>query len=131
MVAEVEERLHPYLREKLAGRLHLDVENSSPEQVRSAAASVVDEHVAGVERAALDRMQQGIGRGDRGVSRPEAVMEALEQARVEILLLAEDFDAPELDEALEKAIAQSAQVIVVRHHEDLVMHGGIGAVLRF
>ena len=62
---------------------------------------------------------------------PAAVMEALEQARVEILLLAEDFDAPELDDALEKAITQSAEVLVVRHHDDLVMHGGIGAVLRF
>jgi stalled ribosome rescue protein Dom34 len=58
-------------------------------------------------------------------------MKALEEARVEILLLAEDFDAPELDEAVEKAITQSAQVLVVRQHDDLVMHGGIGAVLRF
>jgi stalled ribosome rescue protein Dom34 len=76
-------------------------------------------------------MAQGIGRGDRGVSGPEAVIEALEQARVEILLLADDFDAPELDAALELAIKQSAQVLVVRHHDDLVMHSGIGAVLRF
>jgi peptide chain release factor subunit 1 len=131
LVAEVEERLHPYLRARLAGRLGIDVENSSPAEVQAAAAEVVDRHVAAVEREALDRMQQGIGRGDRGVSRPEPVMQALEQARVEILLLAEDFDAPELDDALEKAISQSAQVIVVRHHDDLVMHGGIGAVLRF
>ena len=72
----------------------IDVENSSAGAVRAAAAEVVDRHVAAVEREALDRMQQGIGRGDRGVSRPGAVMEALEQARVEILLLAEDFDAP-------------------------------------
>ena len=50
---------------------------------------------------------------------------------MEILLLAEDFDAPELDAAVEQAITQSAQVLVVRHHDDLVMHGGIGAVLRF
>jgi peptide chain release factor subunit 1 len=131
LVAEVESRLHPYLQRKLAGRLGVDVENSSAADVQSAAAEVVDRHVAQVEREALDRMQQGIGRGDRGVSRPEPVMEALEQARVEILLLAEDFDAPELDEAVEKAITQSAQVLVVRHHDDLVMHGGIGAVLRF
>ncbi len=131
LVAEVEERLHPYLRQRLAGRLGIDVENSSSADVQSAAADVVDRHVAQVEREALDRMQQGIGRGDRGVSRPEAVMDALEQARVEILLLAEDFDAPELDQAVEKAITQSAQVLVVRHHDDLVMHGGIGAVLRF
>jgi peptide chain release factor subunit 1 len=131
LVAEVEDRLHPYLRARLAGRLGIDVENSSAADVRAAAAEVVDRHVAAVERDALQRMHQGIGRGDRGVSRPEPVMEALEQARVEILLLAEDFDAPELDDALEKAITQSAEVIVVRHHDDLVMHGGIGAVLRF
>jgi len=131
LVAEVEERLHPYLRARLAGRIGVDVENSSAGEVQAAAAEVVDRHVAAVEREALDRMQQGIGRGDRGVSRPEAVMAALEQARVEILLLAEDFDAPELDEALEKAITQSAQVLVVRHHDDLELHGGIGAVLRF
>jgi peptide chain release factor subunit 1 len=131
LVAEVEERMHPYLRARLAGRLAIDVENSSAGDVRAAAAEVVDRHVAAAERAALDRMHQGIGRGDRGVSRPGPVMEALEQARVEILLLAEDFDAPELDDALEKAITQSAQVLVVRHHDDLVMHGGIGAVLRF
>jgi peptide chain release factor subunit 1 len=131
LVTEVEQRLHPYLRARLAGRLGIDVENSSPSDVESAAAEVVDRHVAAVEREALDRMQQGIGRGDRGVSRPEPVMRALEQGRVEILLLAEDFDAPELDEAVEKAIMQSAQVLVIRHHDDLVMHGGIGAVLRF
>jgi peptide subunit release factor 1 (eRF1) len=131
LVAEVEERLHPYLRARLAGRLGIDVENSTAGAVQAAATEVVERHVAAVERQALDRMAQGIGRGDRGVSGPDAVMEALEQARVEILLLAEDFDAPELDIALEKAIKQSAEVLVVRHHDDLVMHSGIGAVLRF
>jgi peptide chain release factor subunit 1 len=128
---DVEQRLHPYLRERLAGRLGIDVENSNTAAVQAAAAEAVDRRVAAVEREALDRMQQGVGRGDRGVSRLEPVMEALEQQRVEILLLAEDFDAPELDDVLEKAITQSAQVIVVRHHDDLAVHGGIGAVLRF
>src|SRR5918997_950643 len=131
MVSEVEERLHPYLQRKLAGRIGIDVENSSAADVQAAAGRVVEQHVAQAEREALDRMQQGIGRGDRGVSHPEAVMKALEEARVEILLLADDFDAPELDEAVEKAITQSAQVMVVRHHDDLAMHGGIGAVLRY
>src|SRR5215207_30944 len=131
LVGEVEQLLHPYLRDKLAGRLHLDVENSSAEEVKAAAGQVVDQHVSEVEREALDRLKQGIGRGDRGASGPAAVMEALEQARVEILLLAEDFDAPELDEAVEKAITQSARILVIRHHDDLTPHAGIGAVLRF
>ena len=131
LAPQVEERLHPYLRERLAGRIGIDVENSSVGDIEAAAGTVVDRHVAGVERDALDRFRQGIGRGDRGVAGPGAVMQALEEARVEILLLADDFDAPELDAAVEKAITQSAQVLVVRHHDDLVMHGGIGAVLRF
>ena len=59
------------------------------------------------------------------------MLAALEQARVEILLVAEGFDAPELEGALEQAITQSAEVIVVRHFDDLAVHGGIGAVLRF
>jgi peptide chain release factor subunit 1 len=131
LVTEVEGLLHPYLRRRLAGRVGIDVDNSTAADVKAAAGEVVTRHVAQVERAALDRMQQGIGRGDRGVSHPEAVMEALAQQRVEILLLAADFDAPELEEAVELAIKQSAQVLVLRHHDDLVMHGGIGAVLRF
>jgi peptide chain release factor subunit 1 len=131
LVGEAEQRLHPYLRARLAGRLGVDVENSSPHDVQAAAAEVVERHVAAVEREALDRMQQGVGRGDRGAARLEPVLEALRQHRVEVLLLAADFDAPELDDVLELAIKQSAQVMVLRHHDDLAMHGGIGAVLRF
>ena len=109
LAPQVEERLHPYLRQRLAGRIGVDVENSTLSEIETAAGEVVDRHVAGVEREALDRFRQGIGRGDRGAAGPEAVMRALEEARVEILLLADDFDAPELDAALEKAITQSAE----------------------
>src|SRR5215213_5814349 len=68
LVGEVESRLHPYLQRRLAGRLGIDVENSTPADVQAAAGQVVERHVAQSEREALDRMQQGIGRGDRGVS---------------------------------------------------------------
>ena len=128
---EIEQRLHPYVKERLAGRLSVDVENTAPDDVRAAAAPVVERHEASVERVALDRLAAGVGRGDRGAAGAEAVMAALEQARVEILLVAQDFDGPDRDAAIEQAIGQSAQVIVVRHHDDLVVLGGIGAVLRF
>ena len=36
-----------------------------------------------------------------------------------------------VEPAIEKAVEQSAQTLVVRHHDDLVPLGGIGAVLRF
>jgi hypothetical protein len=56
------------------------------------------------------------------------------------MLYAEN-DAPEgaalercedvVERAIEKAIEQSADVIAVRHHDDLGPLGGIGAVLRY
>ena len=36
-----------------------------------------------------------------------------------------------VEEAVELAVSQSADVIVTRHHDDLEQMGGIGAVLRF
>ena len=100
LVGEVEQRLHPVparpaRRPAAPRRGELQADRSS-----AASADVVDAHVAEVERQALDRFKQGIGRGDRGASGAAAVIEALEQARVDTLLLAEDFDAPELDDAL-------------------------------
>jgi hypothetical protein len=32
---------------------------------------------------------------------------------------------------VEKALEQSAQVMRVRHHDDLERHGGVGAILRY
>jgi peptide chain release factor subunit 1 len=131
LAGDVEQRLHPYLKERLAGRLSVDVENAAAEDVQAAAAAASEQHVAALERAALDRLAAGIGRGERAAAGADAVHAALEQARVEILLLAGDFDGEGRDEAIELAVGQSAQVLIVRHHDDLVLHGGIGAVLRF
>src|SRR3954451_14049981 len=54
LVHEVEQRLHPYLRERLAGRVSVPIEHGSPEDVRKAAAEAVEEHVRKREREALD-----------------------------------------------------------------------------
>jgi peptide subunit release factor 1 (eRF1) len=86
------------------------------------------------------------------------VLQALNEARVETLLVADGFRSPggrdsatgmlhagdhgpdgqELEQvenivepAIEKAVEQSAKVIKVRHHDDLGPLGGIGAVLRY
>jgi peptide chain release factor subunit 1 len=152
LIGEVEQRLHPYLRERLAGRLSLDVENSTTEQVRQTAAEAIERHVVARERAALDRLAQGVGAGGRGVAGLSEVLAALNEARVEILLLEDGFRAPGfrdpetgmlsdregpepcedvVEPAIEKAIEQSAAVMVVRHHPDLGPLGRIGAVLRY
>jgi peptide chain release factor subunit 1 len=154
LVNELEHRLHPYLRERIAGRLHLDVDHSTAQDVKTAAAEAMEEWSRRGERDALDRLAEGVGRGERGAAGLPDVLSALNEARVEVLLVAEGFRAEGhrdrdtgmlhadggdgrehctdiVEPAIEKAIEQSAKVIKVRHHEDLGPLGGIGAVLRY
>ena len=159
LVGELEDRLHNYLRERLAGRVQLDVEHSSLEDVRRGAAERIEQHVRERERERLDRLTEGVGRGGRGAAGLSDVLAALNEARVETLLISSGFtaagvrdpgadllyasedEAPSagslqpvddvVEPAIEKAIEQSAEVIGVRHHDDLGPLGGIGAVLRY
>lgn len=102
----------------------------------------------------------GDGSG-RGMSELGPVLEALNERRVEVLLYEEGFDPPGvvcaaddwlgpesvdrcpvdgstpqpvdhiMENAVEAALGQSADIVVVRHHPDLGPHGRVGAVLRF
>jgi peptide chain release factor subunit 1 len=158
LVGDLEQKLHPYLRERIVARLHLDVENSSVEDVRAAANAAIEDWRRHVEREALDRLAEGVGRGGRGAAGLAGVLQALNEQRVETLLVGETFHSaggrdPEtgmlypgdhgpgdqelerceniVEPAIEKAIEQSARVIKVRYHDDLGPLGGIGAVLRY
>jgi peptide subunit release factor 1 (eRF1) len=162
ILSDVEQRLHPYVRDRIAGRVKVDVENTTPEAVREAAAPVIDAVDRAHERDALDRLAEAVGAGGRGVVGPDATIGALNERRVEILLLADGFsasgvfcrscgwvgvedldtcpaDGGELERrddvvenAIELAILQSAEVLVSRHHRDeLQERGGVAALLRF
>lgn len=154
LITEFKGKLHPYLIERVAGKISVDVENASLDDVCAAARTEITAHVMRSEREALDRLQQGVGSGGRGAAGIEEVLDALNQARVETLLISENFRAsgrvdfqaglllPEsadggepvadiVEPAIEKAIEQSASAMVVRHHTDLEPLGGIGALLRF
>ena len=159
LVGDLEAKLHPYLRERLVGRVSCDIENTSDEQVRACAGAKIEEFARGREREALDRLAQGVGSGGRGAAGLAEVLAALNEARVEVLLVARGLDAaglcdpatgllyasPEdvpdgatatpvadvVEKAIEKALEQSADVIGIRFHEDLGPLGGIGAVLRY
>ena len=157
LVHDLEAKLHPYLRERLAGRVSCEIEHSSVDHVRRCAAERITEHGRKREREALDRLAEGVGRGDRGAAGIPAVLAALNQGRVEALLVAPGLSVPGfcdpatgllyatleeapgevepvgdvVERAIEKALEQSAEVIGVRHHDDLGPLGGIGAVLRY
>jgi peptide subunit release factor 1 (eRF1) len=159
--SEVEKTLHPEVQQRLIGRVSVDVENTSGADVLAAARPLMETHELQAERDALDRLQQGVGAGGRGVAGLDDVLGALNERRVETLLIEERFQMPGtvcpqcgslfaenmtacpadetpterrenvVEAAVELAVSQSAGVVVARHHDDLEELGGVGAVLRF
>jgi peptide chain release factor subunit 1 len=130
-VGELERKLHPYLKERLAGHVRVSVEDSRVDGVRAEAARAIEEHERRHERELLDRLEQGLGAGGRAAAGDDDVLGCLEEGRVDTLLLAEGFRASGVAErATEKALETSAEVVVVRHH-DLSAHDGIAAILRY
>src|ERR671910_487097 len=156
VVADFEQKLHGYLRERLAGRIEVDVDTATPEQVLAAAQPRFEELERERESEALERL------GERGARGLGEVLPALNERRLELLLLEEQFSAPgaqcpecgwlgpadekrcpvdgsELvpldnlsDAAIELALQQSAGLLAMRHNpEALRQHEGIAAVLRF
>ena len=143
-VAEFEGRLHSYLRERIAGRVEVDVESATADQVLAAARADMEAVDRKLEDESLERLRQGLATGGRAVAGLDDTLQALNERRVEILLLADGFDAagtscpqcgwvgtPEhttcpadgtklesrdslAESALELAIEQSAQVLRVR-----------------
>jgi peptide subunit release factor 1 (eRF1) len=161
LTSDVERTLHPDVGQRLVGRLTIDVENTRDDAVLAAARPIMEEHERTAERAALDRLKQGVGAGGRGVAGLEDALTVLNERRVETLLIEERFQMPGrvcpqcgslfpenlarcpadetptdpcddiVEEAVELAVSQSAEVIITRHHDDLEEMGGVGAVLRF
>jgi peptide chain release factor subunit 1 len=158
ILGDMERHLHSYLQERVVGHLHLDVENSGADDVRAAVADELERLETRREREALDRLAEGVGRGSRGAAGLSAVLGALNEGRVECLLVDDGFaaaglrdsetgmlyaeqDAPGdrptervddvVEPAIEKAIEQAAKVLRVSRHDDLGPLGGIGAVLRY
>jgi peptide chain release factor subunit 1 len=162
VVSAFEGLLHEELRSRLApARLEVDISTVNEDQVRHAVEKLVEEDRREHERAALDRLAEGVGAGGRGAGGPEQTLAMLNERRVQQLLLEEGFDrhggrcprcglltvessgrcpadGSELEvvehlreAAVESALAQDAEIVVVRHYPDLGPFQGIGAVLRF
>jgi hypothetical protein len=158
LVADFEGKVHAYLSERLAGRIDVDVETATADQVLEKAAPLLEQLEDQRERDALDRL----GEPSRGAEGLLDVIEALNERRVEALLLAGGYQAagarcpqcgwlgPEgprhcpadgtelvprediVEPAIELALQQSAEVLPLsRHDDELHKRGGIGALLRF
>jgi peptide chain release factor subunit 1 len=159
ITAELERELHPYLRERIASRIHLPM-HAADDEIRAAAEDVE----AGVERAReaaiVDRLRQAVGSRTGGVAGLDGVLEALVARRVDTLVVSEGFEAPGwrcrscawvgmrgrtcpvcdaameqvgdvVEEAVEEALAQACRVAVCRANPDLDVLGRVGALLRY
>jgi peptide chain release factor subunit 1 len=90
VVADFESKLHGYLSERLAGRIEVDVDTATPERVLERAQPVFEELEDEREAAALERL----GEGARAACNLEEVLRALNERRVECLIVDERFAAP-------------------------------------
>jgi peptide chain release factor subunit 1 len=162
IVPRVEAQLSAEVRANLVPRrLEVDLSSAGGDEIRRALAKLVVEDEKQRERETLDRLAAGVGSGGRGTGGPEGTLEALNERRVETLLLDPHWDQPGLrcqscglltlgsdgrcpadgslmerlehlrEAVIEAALAQDAEVMVVRHHPDLGPFRGIGALLRF
>jgi peptide chain release factor subunit 1 len=159
VVADFESKLHGYLKERLAGRIEVDVDTATPDRVLKKAQPLFDELEEEREAAALDRLGEG-GRAAIGL---HDVLQALNERRLECLVLDERFAAPgatcpecgwlgpegertcpvdgrELEQledlteaAIELTLQQSAEILAVRRRREELERraGGIAALLRF
>jgi peptide chain release factor subunit 1 len=158
VVADFESKLHGYLAERLAGRIEVDVDHSTPEQVLAAAQPRFDELEEEREAEVFERL----GEAGRAATGLDDVLRALNERRVETLVLDEQFaasgvscpecgwlgssgrtcpvDGRELeqledltDAASELTLQQSAEILAVRRRREEFAQraGGVAALLRF
>ncbi|HEY3189071.1 MAG TPA: host attachment protein [Solirubrobacteraceae bacterium] len=80
------ERLHPYVRDRIAGEIDVDISSATVDAVRRAAGEVLAEVQARKVREALERLREGLGRGVRAAAGLSDVLSALNERRVEVLL---------------------------------------------
>ena len=69
LLGELKSKLHPYLRERIAGKLQVDVENASLDDVRAARARRDRRRTCGAASARRSTGScEGVGRGGRGAA---------------------------------------------------------------
>lgn len=159
LARELETLLHPYLRERLCGRVHVPV-LASLDEIRDAAVELELRVERRREAAIVQRLREAVASGRRGAAGLSAVLDALADRRVERLLVSQGYQAPGwrcascgrlaavgrrcarcntdmepvddvVEEAVEEALSQSCRVEICVGNADLDVLGRIGALLRY
>lgn len=122
--------LHTYLHDLVLGVVRLDSKRATPVELREAALTLREERERAWERAHADAVRKGVGTG-WAVNGVEATRQALALGQVRTLLadgLAVD---DRIDDALEDALAERAQIDVLYDERARRAVDGLAALLRF
>ncbi|MGH9247539.1 MAG: hypothetical protein ACRD29_25140 [Acidimicrobiales bacterium] len=156
----LESLLHPYLRQRLCGRVNVPV-TAGLDEIRSASLELESRIEREREAALVDRLREGASTGRRGVAGLRNVLSALnERGRVERLLVSSGYEESGwrcdecgalavvgrmctacstrmrfvddvVEEAVEEAVVQKSAVDMCTGNADLDVLGRIGALLRY
>lgn len=159
IAGELEQLLHPYLRERVCGRVSV-LPDASLDEVRRAALAAVADFERRKEAEIVGRLRDAVGSGRRGVAGIDAVLAALTERRVDQLLVSDGYSVSGwgcaecgvlatvgrrcklcggemtptddvVEEAVDQAMSQGCRVEVCVGNADLDVLGRIGALLRF
>lgn len=159
VASDLEAALHPYLKERLAGRLHLPID-AAEAAVREAVEEMEIELEKARDAEVVERLREAVGSGRRGVAGLADTLLALNEHRVEHLVVSEGFSkegwrCPETDalyavgptnpvtgtkmvrvpdvveDAIEVVLARKLPVTICVENADLDVMGRIGALLRY
>ena len=159
LASQLEADLHPYLRERLSGRLAVPV-TAGHAEVLAAAHQVESQVEREREAQVVERLREAVAVGRKGLVGLAGTVEALADRRVDTLIVSQGFVAPGwrcggcdrlaamgrrckqcggdmvevedlVEDAIEEALAQSCGVEICVGNADLDVMGRIGALLRY
>lgn len=122
--------LHTYLHDLLLGLVRLNPKEVSVAQVREAALTLREQRERAWERAHAEAVRDGADTG-WAVNGVDATLKALARGQVRTLLADGMDEDRRIDDAIEEALAQRAQVDVVYDERARRQVRGLAALLRF
>ncbi len=122
--------LHSYVHDLVLGVVKLGPKQSTAPDVREAALALREDRERAWERAHADAVKESVPLG-WAVNGPEVTLKALSRGQVRTLLADGHDDDPRIDEAIEEAFGQRAQVDVLYDDTARRVVDGLAALLRF
>ena len=155
----IREVLHSYVEEDLVGRIDVDTQHVSVEDLEREIEKLAAQEQKERERALIEKLREGLGGASLAAAGPRDVLRALNEARVETLLVAQGFTgraavcskcgflgeeagecpvdgermrpAALVDAGRDRADETGAETFVVQDPESLKEFGSIATILRF